>query len=66
MKLSDPQRKYNTITTNNIMDKPFVGLMRPRYGALEHPAAQDLLQYATEGCPVDCGKDWTLTEIEKL
>lgn len=64
MKLSDPQRKYNTITTKNSMDKPFVGLMRPRHGALKHPAAQDLLQYATDGCPVDCGKDWTLKDIE--
>ena len=62
-KLSNPQRKYNTITTNTI-DKPFVGLMRPRHGALDHPAAQDLLQYATDGCPVDCGKNWTMEEIE--
>lgn len=38
--------------------------MRPRGGALHHPAAEDLLEYATKGCPVDCGRDWTREEIE--
>ena len=33
----------------------FHGLMFPRHDILKHPAANTLLQYATEGCPVDCG-----------
>ena len=38
--------------------------MRPRNGTLYHAAADDLLRYATNGCPVDCGKDWTIKEIQ--
>ena len=33
--------------------------MLPRRDALHHPAAPLLLEYATHGCPVDCGPDWT-------
>ena len=29
--------------------------MRPRGDALLHPAGPALLEYATKGCPVDCG-----------
>jgi len=39
-------------------------LMYPRNRALEHPAAVDLMQYALDGCPVDCGRDWTIQEME--
>lgn len=38
--------------------------MRPQRDALRHPAADDLLDYASKGCPVDCGRDWTLKEME--
>lgn len=38
--------------------------MRPQGGALRHPAADNLLEYATKGCPVDCGRDWTREEIK--
>ena len=38
--------------------------MRPKGDALHHPAGEDLLQYATKGCPVDCGRDWTIEEME--
>ena len=38
--------------------------MRPKGDALNHPASEDLLQYATQGCPVDCGRDWTIEELE--
>ena len=37
--------------------------MRPRGEALQHPAADDLMQYATTGCPVNCGQQWTRDEI---
>ena len=43
---------------------PFKGLMYPRHEVLDHPAGPDLLQYALEGCPVDCGDDWTLEQLE--
>jgi hypothetical protein len=41
-------------------------LMQPRFQALEHAAAPLLLNYATNGCPVDCGPDWTQTQVEDL
>ena len=33
--------------------------MCPANLATQHPAAQDLLTYATHGCPVESGKPWT-------
>ena len=38
--------------------------MKPRNKALQHPASDALLQYATDGCPLDCGKDWTRAKME--
>lgn len=38
--------------------------MAPTGPALDHPAAPLLLQYAKTGCPADCGKDWTLDQLE--
>jgi hypothetical protein len=43
---------------------PFKGLIYPRNKVLDHPAGPDLLQYALDGCPVDCGDDWTLKQLE--
>ena len=40
------------------------GLMVPRMRALDHPTAPLLKQYASQGCPVDVGRDWTLEELE--
>lgn len=40
------------------------GLMWPRGHALKHPAMELLMEYAEKGCPVDCGRDWTVEEIE--
>lgn len=35
------------------------------YGlALHHPAADTLLQYATQGCPVLTGKPWSVKEMQ--
>jgi hypothetical protein len=38
--------------------------MYPRDEVLNHPAGPDLLQYALDGCPDDCGDDWTLEQPE--
>jgi hypothetical protein len=38
--------------------------MCPRNEVLNHLAGHDLLQYALDGCPVDCGDDWTLEQLE--
>ena len=39
-------------------------LMCPRMRALDHPAAPLPKEYASKGCPVDVGRDWTLEEPE--
>ena len=38
--------------------------MCPSGLALNHPAANLLLQYATKGCPAKTGRDWTKAEVE--
>ena len=38
--------------------------MIPRNTALWHPFAPTLLNYAYQGCPVDCGKNWTITQMQ--
>ena len=38
--------------------------MFPRNEVLNHPAGPTLLQYALEGCPVDCGSNWTIEQLE--
>ena len=40
------------------------GLMCQRMRALDHPAAPLLKEYASQGCPSDVGRDWTLEELE--
>jgi len=42
----------------------WLGEMCPRGLALRHPAAGQLLQYATGGCPVNSGRNWTMEMIE--
>ena len=39
-------------------------LVQPRKEALKHEAASLIDSYATEGCPADCGPDWTRDHIE--
>ena len=53
----DTQSKFS----NN---QKFLRLMRPRGKALDHPAGPTLLEYATKGCPVDCGSDWSREQIK--
>ena len=38
-------------------------LMYPRQQAIHHPSYDRLLEYATVGCPADCGADWTEEHI---
>ena len=38
--------------------------MHPKREVLKHPAGEELLKYATEGYPVDCGTDWTIDQLE--
>jgi hypothetical protein len=39
------------------------GLMFPRNNVLDHPAGPDLLQYALNWCPVDCGSNWSYEQL---
>jgi hypothetical protein len=38
--------------------------MFPRNDTWHHPAADTLLRYARDGCPVHCGRDWSLDELQ--
>ena len=40
-----------------------LALMQPRENALNHPAAPLLQEYATNGCPVNCGDNWSKEQI---
>ena len=41
-----------------------IGLVLPRDEARQHAAQRLLDFYATDGCPTDCGPDWTKSHIE--
>ena len=41
-------------------------LMEPRNHCLSHPASALLSDYARNGCPVDCGPNWSLEHIQHL
>ena len=43
----------------------YKGSMCPSGLALHHPAAEKLLQFATEGCPARTGKPWTKEQMEE-
>ena len=40
------------------------GQMCPAGLALDHPAADLLMEYATVGCPTKTGKNWTMADLE--
>ena len=42
------------------------GLMWPRSYAMIHPAEKLLTGYSIDGCPVDCGEDWSETRIRDM
>jgi len=52
--LTEPQSEY----------PPFTGLMCPHPATSEHPAFDLLSQYATNGCPADCGPPWTQAHLD--
>ena len=41
------------------------GLMHPTSFALEHEAAEMLLEWSEEGCPVDTGPEWSKDQIKE-
>ena len=43
---------------------PKQGLMWPTQQALDHDAAPLLDEYATSRCPIDCGHNWSLEQIQ--
>ncbi len=53
---------YNTVQRK--YTKTFQGRMRPHPSISHHPAYETLLEYATDGCPVDCGDSWTMAMLE--
>ena len=44
--------------------KDIYGLLYPTGPALNHPAADFILNFGTDGCPVDCGPEWTIKQIQ--
>ena len=59
--------KESTVFPNNVPLKTDIGksgLMWPRGLALNHDAAKLLNYYSEEGCPVECGPDWTHEHIQ--
>ena len=59
-----PNQPLPPLTPTQSKSHKTKSLMTPRNKALRHPAADALLQYATDGCPLDCGQDWTLAQME--
>jgi hypothetical protein len=53
----------STVPINDDIGK--LGLMWPRGLAKDHRSAQLLDFFSDEGCPADCGEDWTRDHIEK-
>jgi hypothetical protein len=37
--------------------------MFPRNDVLDYPGGPDLLQYALNGCPVDCSSNWSYEQL---
>ena len=58
------QKEHKNNNQNSETPTQFVGHMLPRNRALKHEAAAELLQYATTGCPVDCGKQWSIERLQ--
>jgi len=53
---------YNTVQSK--YNKTFKGRMRPSPCIRHHPAHETLFEYATDGCPVDCGESWSQEQLE--
>jgi len=59
----------NAHTTDNLTAPqseypPFTGLMCPHPTTSDHQAFNLLLQYATTGCPANCGPPWTQAHLD--
>jgi len=53
-----------TLTATQSEYPNFTGLMCPHPETNDHQAFNLLLQYATTGCPADCGQPWTQAHLE--
>ena len=62
--LSTSQGESNFCLPNYHSELLYFGLMRPHNQALFHPATNDFLSYTTDGCPINCGNDWTIHQIQ--
>jgi len=56
-KLTAPQSKYNIMSHSR---------MHPDPSIWNHPAFTCLWQYATKGCPVDCGPTWSRDHLAAM
>eukprot|EP00978_Attheya_sp_CCMP212_P021268 scaffold61955_cov34-Attheya_sp.AAC.1 len=71
-KITDPTEKTTTPILDTLPEdiearigkSKMRGLMWPTGPACQHPAFPLLQEYATRGCPVDCGAPWTRQQIE--
>ena len=64
LSLSASQGEFNSYLPNCTSKLTYVGLMRLHNQALFYPAAVNLLSYATDECPVDCGIGWTIHQMQ--
>ena len=55
----------STTIHNEISKSAHIRLMQPAAQALHHPAAPILQTYASTGCLMDCGPDWSKEQIEE-
>ena len=60
----NPKLTPSETTTHQKPSIKVVGHMLPRNRALKHEAAAELLQYATNGCPVNCGEQWSIKRLQ--
>jgi len=67
-KNEEPMAKDSeNITPNQSKYQPeFCGRMQPDPSIKHHPAFDMLFQYATEGCPDDCGESWSREHLEAV
>jgi len=66
---ASPHPESTKTSTENLTNQQstypqYQGHMCPNTTASHHPAFNLLLQYATTGCPADCGPKWTKDHIE--
>jgi len=56
--------EHMNLTSSQCEYPAFQGLMCPHPSTQYHPAYPMLLQFAINGCPVNCGPTWTLDQLQ--